>query len=126
MENLDKAGAVLSVACALHCVLMPLGIGLLASSGLHWIADTRVEYTILASTVVVACFSLITAYRQRHRKRRCLAMFLLGLSGIFSGHAFAPGETMEAAAVTAGAALIFAAHLSNAWLCKQCGSCQVP
>src|SRR4051812_44216428 len=80
LESPDKMGATLSIACAMHCVLMPIGIGLLAASGLQWIADARVEYTLLAMTVLIASTTLIASYRRRHGKRRCLVMFVVGLS----------------------------------------------
>ena len=45
--DLDKAGATASLACAVHCALMPLVVTLLPLVGLGFLADERTEWALL-------------------------------------------------------------------------------
>lgn len=83
---LDRLGMTLSGACAVHCAVMPLLTGILAASGLFWIASEELERMILFSSIAIAAISLIPSYR-RHRHALPLACFGFGAICLFSAHA---------------------------------------
>ena len=117
--TLDLLGAAASCACACHCVALPAAAALLPVLGLHALLDERVEWALLALTIVVGVTSLGGAALRRHRsggrRSRAPALFALGLALLLAARA---GELRghELAAdlgTLLGASLVAAAHLRN-------------
>ena len=91
--RIDQLGAGLSLACALHCLAVPLLLSLLPFAGVGFLAGGSVETAFLGTSLVLAVGSLCWGFRIHHQ--RC-TLLLLGaaLLLILSGR-FAPGETAE-------------------------------
>ncbi|WP_209146092.1 MULTISPECIES: MerC domain-containing protein [Chitinophaga] len=117
--NLDAVGIGASLACALHCALLPLLITALPLLGLEVLENDRLEYGLLAVSFVVGYAALFRGYRRYHRHWWPLLWFTLGFAGLLAGHFLAP-EGLEAAIITTGALLIIIAHMLNLQGCKKC------
>lgn len=117
--NLDAVGIGASLACAVHCALLPLLITALPLLGLEVLENDRLEYALLALSFVVGYAALFRGYRRFHRHRWPLLWFTLGFAGLLAGH-FAAPEGLEAAIITTGALLIIIAHMLNLRGCKRC------
>src|ERR1700704_2382969 len=63
----DRAGIVVSTACAIHCVCLPFIAGILPFLGLRHFLDERVEWTFIATTAIIGLVSHPRAYRRQHR-----------------------------------------------------------
>jgi hypothetical protein len=120
----DSAGIIVSTLCALHCVFVPLAAGALAASGIAWLGDERYEPILIGCSLLLGLASLLPSYRRVHRDRRCMALFVLGMSIILIGKLSAERWALETPLVLAGATLIVSAHAVNYRLCKRCGNCQ--
>jgi hypothetical protein len=79
---LDSCGFFLSLACGIHCLIMPLLLIALPFMGLDFILDEGAERYFVIGTLVLAAFSLFWGYF-RHKKLRIVIAYLLGASLIF-------------------------------------------
>ncbi|RPD40350.1 MerC domain-containing protein [Chitinophaga barathri] len=117
--NLDALGISASLACAVHCALLPLLITALPLLGLEILENDRLEYGLLAVSFVVGYTALFRGYSRHHRHIWPLVWFTLGFAGLLVGHFLAP-EGFEPAIITTGALLIIVAHMLNLRGCKRC------
>ncbi len=123
--DLDRAGATASLACAVHCALMPLVVALLPLVGLGFLADERTEWALLALSAVLASSSLGLGYRQ-HRRRQALLVLSLGLTALVTGRILEERhfEMVGVVGVVLGGCTVAAAHFINRRLCQTCRLCQ--
>ncbi len=77
--TIDRAGMALSLSCGLHCIFTPLLIGVAASLPIGWLLDESTEVLLLAAAVLTGALSLGPSYWRHHRRKRCLAMFAVGV-----------------------------------------------
>ncbi len=109
-KNLDKAGIWITTLCAIHCLLLPVILPLLAMAGLAFIGEDALENTILGLSVVVGLWSLISGAR-KHGNWHLLSLLLLG-AVIYSQRDIL-GHWGEPVIILFGAGLIIYAHVSN-------------
>lgn len=65
---LDAVGTTVSLACAVHCLALPLVVGLLPALGLAHLLDERIEWAFVATTAIIGVASLgPAAWRTRAR-----------------------------------------------------------
>jgi hypothetical protein len=116
-KGVDRAGVVLSLACAVHCAAMPLVAGLLPLIGLHDAVPEAIETGLLLATGAVAVVSLLGGCRH-HRQWRPWLLVGGGLGSIAAGRLLVEGSPWaETGLVVAGALLLVAARLVNWRLC---------
>lgn len=124
--DLDKAGATASLACAVHCALMPLVVTLLPLVGLGFLADERMEWGLLGLSALLGSSSLALGYRE-HRKRQALLILSLGLTALVTGRLLEEShfETAGVIGVVLGGCTVAAAHFLNRHLCRTCRTCRI-
>lgn len=112
---LDRFGAAGSLACAVHCALLPLLIAALPSFGLAlWLSD-GLELGFVVFATLLGAFSLLWGYR-RHRALRALGLLLPGLAVLWLAVLYAPlheSVVPHAVAMTLGGTLVAVGHLVN-------------
>ncbi len=82
---LDRFGAFLGFACAIHCIAVPLLFGVLPAIGLGFLADHHFDLTIVAIASVCAVFAARSGYRE-HRDARVVAGFVGAIALLGLGH----------------------------------------
>lgn len=118
---LDKLGATLSLACALHCALLPVLIVALPMLGLSFLTWHGFEHTIIVITLSLALLSVVLGCRI-HGLKRLLGLPFLAL--ILFLVALSSHEPLTHAIFSTCAGLcLVAAHIINRKLCKSCLSC---
>jgi hypothetical protein len=75
----DRVGATASMLCAVHCALLPFVLALLPLIGLEFLAGHTFERIFVGCAAVLACASLVTAYR-RHRHPHALFLMVPGIA----------------------------------------------
>ena len=100
----------ITTLCAIHCLLLPLILPLLALAGLAFIGEDLLENTILGLSVAVGLWSLIGGAR-KHGEWRLLVPLLAGAL-IYSQRDIL-GHLGEPFIILLGASLIIYAHWSN-------------
>ena len=120
-ERIDRVGAGMSFACAIHCVLMPFVIGVLPLLGLGFLADHKAEAIFVSFSVLLALASLCWGYRS-HGKSHLFAILFLSASLIATG-LFVVTDKEHMYFVVAGAVGITISHVLNRKLCQSCADC---
>lgn len=122
--QLDKVAIGLSVACAVHCLLLPLALIALPALAATGFGDAHFHRWMIFVVLPTSLLALLLGCRQ-HRQIRVLVPGLLGLLAIAvaagAGHQLL-GEIWEKVLSLFGAALLCFAHVRNYRLCgpKQC------
>jgi MerC mercury resistance protein len=63
----DRAGILVSSACAIHCALLPVLLGAVPALGLSHLLDERVEWLFIVTTGLIGGMTHLRAYRHNHR-----------------------------------------------------------
>ena len=121
-ELADTTGACLSVACAIHCLAMPLLVAVLPLIGLGFLANESAELVLITGAIGLAIGSLAWGVRH-HRSWRALLILIVALVFIVTARTAVEG-TFEVVFYSIGAILLASAHLVNRHLCKTCPACE--
>jgi hypothetical protein len=122
--KLDRCGATVSLACAVHCAVMPLAVGLLPLLGLCFLADEQTEWAFVIVALGLGVASLLPSYLRRHQQARPLLLFGGGTCLLLGARLFLAEESpLELPAAVLGALLLAGAHLINRRLCQACSAC---
>lgn len=110
--HLDFVGFSASMLCAVHCAALPFAFSLLPMTGLHFLQDPWIEYTIILISFFIASYSLASGYRKHHRRLLSLVIVsggfvLIALSRVFHR------EWLEMLLTSGGGLMIAVAHFVN-------------
>jgi hypothetical protein len=123
----DKLGIAGSGLCLIHCLALPVVVGILPGLGIAFLADEIVHQLLAFLLIAFAALAFIPGYR-RHHDKRVLLLMATGLGLILFatwGGALVDlhgaGETVLSAA---GSVLLISAHLLNHSFCRSCTLCK--
>jgi hypothetical protein len=119
----DRAGVIVSAACAVHCTVLPFVAGLLPVLGLHHFADERLEWSIVAITAAIGVVGHTRAYVRHHGHAGPGLLFLVGIGTVVVIRLSRTEGVLEPIALGFGGLLAAAAHWANLRLCRCCGEC---
>ena len=93
MKNLqataDKAAVVLSLACAMHCLILPVALVVLPSLAILPLADESFHQLLLMGVIPISLLAMLMGCR-RHRSGLVATAGLIGLGllllAAFFGH----------------------------------------
>jgi MerC mercury resistance protein len=121
---LDKTGATVSWICAIHCLAMPFILVFFPILGSTLLAHEGLEYAIVGVSIVIALFTLLPGYVNKHRMLRTIVLFISGISLVISADIlFSENLFGKMIFVLAGAILITTSHFINRKLCRECKHC---
>ena len=121
---LDGFGVVASWACAVHCLALPMLVGILPLIGLGFLLSETSERALIGLSALIATASLLPSYYLHHGKLRSIFLAVGGLSLIVMTHLlFEDNLAAKIVFLIAGAGLITTAHLLNRRLCLACKVC---
>jgi hypothetical protein len=118
----DRKAICVAVLCFLHCVAGPVLLSFAGFASLIGVSE-KFEPVILVSSIAMGAATLIPAYRKRHGRISCLALFFGGLFCLLVRRCVQWTIVPEAVAVGLGAGLVVAAHALNLSYSKKCGCC---
>jgi hypothetical protein len=121
LSKIDRLGAGVSFVCAIHCAIVPFAATVLPLLGFGFLADERIERTVLITSIGLASASVCWGIRL-HRQRRILLLFGAALCLILVGKTFAR-DKLEIALVVPGAILFVCGHVLNRRLSRHCERC---
>ena len=78
--NWDGLGIVTSIACAVHCAVLPLIVTTLPMFGINIIHNMLFEWTMICIAFVVGSYALVHGYVKHHRSVWPLLLFTAGFS----------------------------------------------
>jgi hypothetical protein len=124
--SLKKLGVAATAACAVHCAVTPF-LTLLPLIGLSVLADERIEWALLGSSLVLGSLSLIPDYLRHHRRAKPIAIFALGFALLLVARLWFEEELKIGTPMAViGAGSILTAYWINRSLCRTCRSCHTP
>src|SRR4030095_3122789 len=121
ISSIDRLGAGVSFACAIHCAIVLLAATILPLLGFGFLADEHIERTVLLASIALASASVCWGIRI-HGRRRILVLFGTALFLMVAGKEFAE-KPVEIVLTVPGAALIVCGHMLNRRLCRSCRRC---
>jgi hypothetical protein len=77
--NWDAWGIVTSVACAIHCAILPLLLGSLPLLGMNIINNAGFEYFMIFLAFCIGSYSLWHGYRRHHHSKTPVLIFSAGI-----------------------------------------------
>ena len=77
--NWDAAGIVTTVACAIHCAILPLLLSSLPILGINLVNNARFEYFMIFLAFVIGSYSLWHGYRRHHHSFVPVLVFATGI-----------------------------------------------
>lgn len=110
--NPDALGAAVSVACAIHCALLPLVIATLPALRLN----TFFEYGMILLAFLIGIGALRHGYRKHHRHRMPALLFATGMMLLIAKQIWQEQELLFLASALP---LILGAHAWNYRLCRR-------
>src|SRR4029078_7835099 len=101
-------------ACAVHCLVMPVAIGVLPLVGLGVFASTWFEWSMVGAAALLGGAALALTYARAHRRKTPAAFFVAGLSLVVASQLILDHPNgLHAAAAIAGAGLMYIAARRN-------------
>ncbi|HET9057724.1 MAG TPA: MerC domain-containing protein [Chitinophagaceae bacterium] len=119
-SNIDFWGITISVACAIHCALLPLLFVSLPILGINIIDNTWFEYGMIILAFAVGVFALSHGYKKHHHKLIPVYLFSVGILLLTGKQVF---EVYKYWFLFPAIGLIIYAHLLNYNLCRRTNHC---
>ena len=120
--NWDIIGIGTSVACAIHCALLPLVMSSLPLFGINIIHNVFFEWGMIALAFAVGSYSLFHGYIKHHGSLIPVFIFSAGFIFLLLKQVFRQAEYWL---LVSAVILIICAHLYNFRLCQQ-SKCSSP
>lgn len=120
--NWDVLGIATSVACAIHCALLPVLVSTLPVFGINIIHNSFFEWGMIALAFVVGSYSLFHGYAKHHRSFTPVYIFSTGFIFLVLKQFFHPVENLF---LIPAVSLIISAHYYNYRLCHR-SKCSSP
>ena len=109
-------GIATSVACAIHCALLPVLITTLPVFGINIIHNHFFEWSMIGLAFVVGAYSLFHGFVKHHHNYTPVLIFTMGFIFLVLKQFF---HQFEYAFLALAVALIITAHFYNYRLCHQ-------
>ena len=77
--NFDALGIVASIACAIHCAVLPLILSTLPLFGINIINNIWFEYGMIVLAFAIGLYSLKHGFTKHHHKILPIVLFSLGI-----------------------------------------------
>jgi hypothetical protein len=117
IETGDRAGIAVAVACAFHCLAVPLFGASIQVLGAF--ASERTELLFLTSSLLVSGTTVLASCLRRGARRAVWRAFAVGASLLLCARVgFAWAERIEQPLVLGGAGMIVVAHCINLFNCR--------
>jgi len=113
--NWDALGIGASLACAIHCALLPLFISSLPLFGINIIHHTGFEAGMIVLALAIGTYSLWHGYRKHHHSLAPLSLFFTGFIFLVLKQFFIHFETWL---LVPAVLFIITAHYLNFRFCR--------
>jgi hypothetical protein len=120
--NWDGLGIATSIACAIHCAILPLILSSLPLFGINIIHNVYFEWGMIMLAFVIGTYSLYHGYVKHHQRLLPVILFAAGCSFLAAKQAFHDHEFIL---LVPAVILIISAHYMNYRLCHR-SKCSSP
>lgn len=120
--NWDALGITASVACAIHCALLPLVLTSLPVFGVEIIDNAGFEIMMIIIAAAIGAYSLLHGYRKHHHQLTPLLIFSAGVLFLCAKQVW---HQQQLWLLPPAVFLIVTAHYLNYRSCKKPVHCPV-
>jgi hypothetical protein len=113
--NWDAIGISASLACAIHCALLPLFFSSLPLLGINLLHNFKFEFGMILVSFAIGAYSLYHGYKKHHHSYKPFLIFSIGIAIMFSRMIF---RSLELYLLVPAAILIIYAHIKNHLRCR--------
>ena len=113
--NWDAIGIGASLACAIHCALLPLFFSSLPLLGINIVHNVQFELGMIVLSFAIGAYSLYHGYKKHHHSFKPVIFFSIGIAIMFSRMVF---REIELYLLFPAAILIVYAHVNNHMRCR--------
>jgi uncharacterized membrane protein YoaK (UPF0700 family) len=113
--NWDAFGIAASVACAIHCAVLPLILSSLPLFGINIIEHQGFEFLMIALAFAVGVYSLYHGRKKHHHSYYPMVLFAAGISLLFIKSMMHSHSLML---LLPAVSLVVIAHYLNYKLCR--------
>ncbi len=113
--NWDALGIGASLACAIHCALLPLFLSTLPLFGMNIIENPGFEVGMIVLAFVIGSYSFYHGFKKHHHSLRPFLVFSLGFIMLVLKQVF---HEYQLWLLIPGVILIISAHLINYRSCR--------
>ena len=118
--NYDVLGIAASVACAIHCAVLPLLLTSLPVFGINIIENHGFEYFMIFLAFAVGAHSFYHSYFRHHHRPGPALLFLLGFLFLLAKQVW---HQQQLFFLPPAVAVIVYAHMRNYQLCRAANHC---
>lgn len=118
--NYDALGIAASLACAIHCAVLPLLLSSLPILGINIINNIYFEFGMILLAAAVGIYSLLHGYKKHHHKLTPIVLFSLGMLFLILKQAL---DSYKLFLLIPAIILIISAHLLNYSNCRKANHC---
>ncbi|MDQ6903909.1 MAG: MerC domain-containing protein [Bacteroidota bacterium] len=118
--NWDAMGIITSVACAIHCAILPLLLTSLPLFGINIINNSFFEWSMIGIAFLVGSYALSHGYKRHHRNWKPLIIFSVGFIFLILKQIF---YTYEFVFLVPAVCCILYAHFLNYRYCGVSRTC---
>ena len=118
--NWDALGITTSIACAIHCALLPLLLTSLPIFGVEILNNNFFEYFMIFAAFVIGVASLYHGWKKHHHKIAPLLVFMVGIACLVAKQVW--HEYQFQLLIPAVISIVFA-HWLNYRFCKKANHC---
>ncbi len=119
---MDALGITASLACAIHCALLPLFLTSLPVFGINIIHNVTFEVVMIVLAFCIGSFSLFHGYRSHHHRYLPLIVFSAGFIFLVLKQFFLQDELWF---LLPAVIFIMSGHFLNYYFCRQSNHCHV-
>jgi len=113
--NWDAFGIAASVACAIHCAVLPLILSSLPLFGINIIENQGFEFIMIALAFIMGVYSLYHGRKKHHHSFYPMLLFAAGISLLFIKSMLHSHNLML---LLPAVSLVVIAHYVNYKLCR--------
>jgi hypothetical protein len=118
--NWDAIGISASLACAIHCALLPLFLQTLPLFGFNIIDNPYFEMFMICLAAAIGLYSLYHGWRKHHHRIAPILVFALGMLLLFGKQIW---HEYQLWFLIPAVTLIVFAHYRNFRLCRKADQC---
>jgi len=114
--NWDAIGITTSIACAIHCAILPLFLVSLPLFGIDIIENHAFEYGMIFLALIIGVYALWHGYKKHHHNKIPLVLFIGGIAFLFLKQIF---HDVHLYLLIPAILLVVGAHYVNFKLCRK-------
>lgn len=118
--NWDALGIATSLACAIHCAVLPLLLTSLPIFGINIIENVPFEYLMIFLAFLIGAISLYHGYKKHHHRSGPFLMFGLGIALLLAKQTWHQWQVWF---LVPAVISIVTAHFRNFQLCRRANHC---